>query len=129
MTQRAKGAEGERAMERRGRGKERRGKVSERLGGSKCKQVTLRDGKEGSRVRVSDAWQPHPSYVLVYRLPYVPVDDNQRVEGSFAHRAVLLSHKGCNLLDGLLRQQLTPPDRCSAPGLLASPDTLHRRRG
>ena len=82
----------------------------------------------GKRVRVSDrlaasSYRAHPSYVLVHGLPYVPVEDDQGVEGSVAHRAVLLTHKGCNLLDGLLRQRLTPPDRCSTPGLLASPDT------
>ena len=57
----------------------------------------------------ASSYRAHPSYVLAHSLPYVPVDD-QRVEGSVAHRSVLLSHKGCNLLDGLLRQRLTPPD-------------------
>ena len=118
MTQSERGAEGERE------GEENK-KVSERLGRSKCKQVMLRDVKEGSCVGrlAASSYRAHPSYVLVHGLPYVPVEDDQRVEGSVARRAVLLSHKGCNLLDGLLRQRLTPPDRCSAPGLLTSPDT------
>ena len=68
----------------------------------------LRDGEEGwceTPLRVLS--RAHPSYVLVHGLAHVLVEDDQRVEGSVAHRAVLLSHKGCNLLDGFLRRRLT----------------------
>ena len=40
----------------------------------------------------ASSYRAHPSYVLAHGLPYVPVEDDQRVEGRVAHGAVL-SHR------------------------------------
>ena len=73
-----------------------------------CEEMGKRRGRGwGVRRLSASSYRAHPSYVLVHGLAHVLVEDDQRVEGSIAHRAVLLSHKGCNLLDGLLRRRLT----------------------
>ena len=42
----------------------------------------------------ASSYRAHPSYVLAHSLPYVPVEDDQHVEGSVAHTDLSSPIKG-----------------------------------